>query len=335
MAFIDNIMAMAKQSKKTIVLAEGEEQRNIVAAGMVRDSGIANIILVGNPEITNAVAAKNNVDLTGIKIIYPKTSEKLNEYVNTFYEMRKAKGMTPEKALETLQDQVYYATMMVKMGEADGMVSGAIHSTSDTIRPALQIIKNAPGIPVVSSCFVMEVPNEELGEKGVFIFSDCGLIPNPTTEELAAIAISAEHSSRQLTNFTEPRVAMLSFSTKGSAKHELIDKVVNATNLVKQMAPQILVDGELQVDAALVPEVGQLKSPGSPVAGRANVLIFPDLQAGNIAYKIVQRMANAEAYGPIIQGLAKPVNDLSRGCVAEDIVGVVAITAVQSQSNAN
>lgn len=332
MAFIERIKQRAKENIKTIVLPEGNEERNVIAAGLVKEAGIAEIILVGNPEVAQQIAKDNNVDISGITIIDPISSDKLDSYTETFYEMRKAKGITMEQARQTMLDPVYYGTMMVKMGDADGMVSGAIHSTGDTIRPALQIIKSAPGVSVVSSCFIMETPNTKYGEDGVFIFSDCGLIPNPTSEELASIAISAEVSARQLTEFAEPRLAMLSFSTKGSAKHPDVEKVQIAAKLAKEKAPYLLLDGELQGDAALVESVGQLKSPGSPVAGKANVLIFPDLDAGNIAYKLVQRLTDGEAYGPIIQGLAKPVNDLSRGCCPEDIVCVVAITAVQAMN---
>ena len=271
------------------------------------------------------------MDYTGVRIIDPQKSGKLEEYAGIFFELRKSKGITMEAASKTVKDPIYFAVMMIKQGEADGMVSGAIHTTGDTIRPALQILKTAPGVPIVSSCFVMEIPDKSYGKDGIMIFGDCAVNINPTADELAVIAISSAQTGKALAGI-EPKVAMLSFSTKGSAKHELVDKVSAATQKVKELAPDLMVDGELQADAALVESVGQLKSPGSPVAGRANTLIFPDLQAGNIGYKLVQRLAGAEAIGPILQGLAKPVNDLSRGCSVEDIVSVVAITAVQAQN---
>ena len=313
MAIIDKIKAKAKADVKHIVLPEGEEIRNVQAAVMIRDQGLAKLTLLGNPDKVKEVAA--GADLTGIDIIDPAASDKAGAYAAQLYELRKAKGVTEEKAAAMVKDPMYYGIMMVKMGDADGLVSGAIHSTGDMLRPALQIIKSKPGIKTVSSCFLMECPNKAYGDNGVMIFSDCGVNIDPDAEQLANIALGAADSARSLAGM-EPRVAMLSFSTKGIAK---------------EMAPDLMLDGELQLDAALVEKVGQLKAPGSPVAGHANTLVFPDLDAGNIGYKLVQRLAGAEAYGPILQGIAKPCNDLSRGCSAEDIVATVAITACQAQ----
>ncbi len=329
MAIIDKIKAKAKADLKHIVLPEGEEIRNVQAAVMIRDQGLAKLTLLGNPDKVKEVAA--GVDLTGIEIIDPAASDKVPSYAATLYDLRKAKGMTEEEAAAKVLDPMYYGIMMVKLGDADGLVSGAIHSTGDMLRPALQVIKSKPGMKTVSSCFLMECPDKSFGQDGVMIFSDCGVIPNPTAEELANIALGAADSARSLAGM-EPKVAMLSFSTKGSAKHESVTKVQEATRIAHEMAPDLDLDGELQLDAALVEKVGQLKAPGSTVAGHANVLVFPDLGAGNIGYKLVQRLAGAEAYGPILQGIAKPCNDLSRGCSAEDIVATVAITACQAQA---
>ena len=328
MAIIDKIKAKAKSDVKHIVLPEGEEIRNVQAAVMIRDQGLAKLTLLGNPDKVKEVAA--GADLTGIDIIDPTVSDKAPLYAATLYDLRKAKGMTEEEAAKKVADPMYYGIMMVKLGDADGLVSGAIHSTGDMLRPALQVIKSKPGMKTVSSCFLMECPNKAYGDEGVMIFSDCGVIPNPTAEELANIALGAADSARSLAGM-EPRVAMLSFSTKGSAKHENVTKVQEATRIAQEMAPDLMLDGELQLDAALVEKVGQLKAPGSKVAGHANVLVFPDLEAGNIGYKLAQRFGSSEAYGPILQGIAKPCNDLSRGCSADDIVATVAITAVQAQ----
>ncbi|EYE89298.1 phosphotransacetylase [Fervidicella metallireducens AeB] len=300
------------------------------AAEIIKREGLAEVVLIGNEDAIRELAAKENANIEGISIIDPSKSEKLEEYAQMFYELRKNKGVTIEQAREIVKDEIYYGTMMVKAKDADGMVSGAIHSTGDLLRPALQIIKTAPGISTVSSTFVMEVPNCEYGENGMLLFADCAVNPNPTASELASIAIATAKTAQVLCGI-EPRVAMLSFSTKGSAKHELVDKVVEATKLAKEAAPELMIDGELQLDAAVVKKVGELKAPQSPVAGNANVLVFPDLQAGNIGYKLVQRFAKAEAIGPVCQGFAAPINDLSRGCSVEDIVNVVAITAVQAQ----
>ena len=328
MAIIDKIKAKAKSNVMHIVLPEGDEPRTVKAASMIVEQGLAKLTLLGNPEKIKEVAA--GASLEGINIIDPATSEKCAEYAATLYELRKAKGMTEEKAATTVKDPRYYGIMMVKAGEADGLVSGAIHSTGDMLRPALQIIKSKPGIKTVSSCFLMESPNKEYGDDGIMIFADCAVNIDPDAEALANIALGAADSARSLAGI-EPRVAMLSFSTKGSAKHDQVTKVQEATRIAKEMAPNLMLDGELQLDAALVEKVGQLKAPGSAVAGHANTLVFPSLEAGNIGYKLVQRLGNAEAYGPILQGIAKPCNDLSRGCSVEDIVATVAITAAQAQ----
>ena len=331
MSAIDKIKAKAKANLKHIVLPEGTEPRTVQASAKIIEEGVAKVTLLGNPEEVKKIAAETNTDLTGVAIIDPETSEKSAEYANLLFELRKAKGMTIEQATELVtKNTLYYGAVMLKSGDADGMVAGAINSTGNVLRPALQIIKTAPGIKVVSSCFIMELPDQKWGDEGVMIFGDCAVIPNPTAEELAAIAVASAESGKQLVDI-DPRVAMLSFSTKGSAKHENVTKVQEATAMAKELAPDLQLDGELQADAALVESVGQLKSPGSKVAGHANVLVFPDLQAGNIGYKLVQRLAGAEAIGPIIQGLAKPVSDLSRGCSVDDIVSVVAITAVKAQ----
>jgi phosphate acetyltransferase len=328
MGFIDTIIAKASTDRKRIVLPETTDRRVLEAAAEIMARGIADIVLVGNP--TAIATAGAGLDLAEARIVDPLTSPSYRDFSDTYLAMRKDKGMTPEKADETLLDPVFFGVMMVKKGQADGMVSGAVHSTADTLRPALQILKTAPGTKLVSSFFVMVVPESDFGVKGTLLFSDCGLVENPDAEQLSEIALSSAKSFQQLTG-VEPSVAMLSYSTYGSAKNPLVDKVVEATRLAKAKAPSLRLDGELQADAALVPSVGKSKAPGSSVAGTANVLVFPDLNAGNIAYKLVQRLAKAEAYGPVTQGIARPVNDLSRGCSADDIVGVVAITAVQAQ----
>ena len=331
MSFIEEIKNKAKQNIKTIILTESEDKRVLKAAQKVKEEGFANIILIGKEMDAKKLAEENNIDISGIKIINPETSEKFEEYVNAFYELRKAKGMTPDKAREMLKDNMYFGTMMVKQGDADGLVSGACHSTANTLRPALQILKTAPGTKLVSAFFLMVVPNCEYGENGIFVFGDSGLVENPTPEELSEIAISSSKSFEQLTG-KEPKVAMLSYSTYGSAHSELTEKVIEGTKLLKEKMPDLICDGELQLDAAIIPEIAASKAPGSPVKGEANTLIFPNLDAGNIGYKLVQRLGKAEAYGPLCQGIAKPVNDLSRGCNSDDIAGVVAITAVQANS---
>jgi len=330
MGFIDTIKERAKQNIKTIVLPETDDRRTLEAASRILAEGVAKIILVGNKEAIEKVA--EGLDITKATIIDPNNTDKLQSYVDLLVEIRKSKGMTPEQAKELLtKDYLYFGVTMVKAGDADGMVSGAVHSTADTLRPSLQILKTAPNTKLVSSFFIMVVPDCAFGEGGTFIYSDCGLVQNPNAEELAAIAGSSAKSFETLVG-TEPIVAMLSHSTKGSAAHADVNKVVEATKIAKELYPTVKIDGEFQLDAAIVPSVGASKAPGSEIAGKANVLIFPDLDAGNIGYKLTQRLAKAEAYGPVTQGIAKPVNDLSRGCSADDIVGVIAITSVQAAS---
>ena len=308
MSLIDTIRAKAREKLRKIVLPEGDELRTVAAAEIVRKEGLAEPILL----TSGAMKAK------------------AEEYAAALYELRKAKGLTPEGAAKLVSDPMYYGMMMVKTGDADGLVSGAVHSTGDMLRPALQIIKTKPGVKLVSSSFLMECPNAALGENGLLVYADCVVNPCPNAEELAHIAVSAAETAKALCGIAEPRVALLSFSTKGSASHELVTKVQEATKIAHGLAPDLLLDGELQFDAALVPEVGAMKAPGSPVAGRANVLVFPDLQAGNIGYKITQRVGGADCFA-VLQGLAKPCNDLSRGCSVDDIVNTIAMTAVQAQ----
>ena len=330
MGFIDEIKTKAKADLKTIVLPETEDVRTYEAAEAILKEGTAKLVLIGSEE--EVAKNKGNFDISGAQIVDPAKSEKTESYIAKLVELRQKKGMTEEQARELLlTNYPYYGVMMVKMGDADGMVSGACHSTADTLRPCLQILKTKPGTKLVSAFFIMVVPDCEMGENGTFVFGDCGLNQNPSPEELAAIAISSAESFKQLVG-AEPRVAMLSHSSMGSAKHDDVTKVVEAVKIAKAEAPDLMLDGELQLDAAIVPSVGASKAPQSPVTGKANVLIFPDLDAGNIGYKLVQRLAKAEAYGPMTQGIAAPVNDLSRGCSAKDIEGVVAITAVQCQS---
>lgn len=327
--FMDKIKETAKADKKTIVLAEGEEKRTIDAAAQILKEGYANLILLGNENKIKSLA--EDVDISGATIIDPETSELTEELGNGLYELRKKKGMLPDQALNTVKNVLYFGCMLVKTGRADGMVAGAVHATAEVMRSSLQTIKTAPGTKVVSAFFLMMVPDCEYGDNGTFVFSDCGLNEYPDSEKLAEIALSSAKSFKSLVG-EDPRVAMLSYSTYGSAKSEQVDLVRNAADIAKAAAPDLKLDGELQLDAAIVPSVAALKAPESDVAGKANVLIFPNLDAGNIGYKLVQRLAKAEAYGPMTQGMAKPVNDLSRGCSAEDIAGVVAITCVQAQN---
>lgn len=331
MSFIDDIKTKARNDLKTIILPESMDKRVLEVAGIVAREGIARVIVVG--EANKIKELDSNFDFDLIKVIDPRTYEETDDIINELVSIRKDKGLTYDEARELiLNDYMYFSCMLVKIGYADGIVSGACHSTANTLRPALQIIKTKPNTPLVSTFFIMCVPDCSYGSNGMFAFADCGLVQNPNSSELAEIAKSTADSFKLLTG-NETKVAMISHSTKGSAKHEDVTKVVEACRIAKEKYPEYNIDGELQVDAAIVPEVAKIKAPDSLVAGHANVLIFPDLDAGNAAYKLVQRLAKAEAYGPLCQGINAPINDLSRGCSVEDIVGVVAITAVQAQNN--
>ena len=320
--FLARMKSAAKADKKTIVLPEGEDPRTIEAAKKIVEEGLANLVVLGNPD---------EIKIDGVTVIDPRTAEKKQAYAEKFAELRAKKGVTLPEALEQMNDATYFGTMMVKMGDADGLVSGACHSTANTLRPALQILKTAPGTKLVSAFFIMCTNTPEYGDDGTLLFADCGLNINPNAEELSEIALASAESWKAFMPGREPKVAMLSFSTMGSAKGDVPTKVQEAVKLANEKNPELALDGDLQLDAALVQSVADLKAPQSKVAGNANILVFPDLEAGNIGYKLVQRFGGAEAYGPVLQGIAKPVNDLSRGCSADDIVGVVAITAVQAQ----
>ena len=328
-SFLESMLARAKADKRTIVLPEGDDERTLAAAERILADDVADLVILGDAD---AIAASPYA-LDGARVIDPRASDLREGFAQTLFELRRAKGMTEEEALALTDDVLYFGVMMVKAGQADGMVAGACHATGDVLRPSLQILRTAPGVKLVSSFFVMAVPDCDMGENGTFLFSDCGLEVQPDAERLAHIAVNSAQSWRELMG-TDPAVALLSHSTYGSAKNDDAAKVVEATRIARELAPEIDLDGELQLDAAIVPAVGASKAPDSPVAGRANVLVFPDLDAGNIGYKLVQRLARAEAYGPITQGIAAPVNDLSRGCSADDIVGVIAITCVQAQAKA-
>jgi phosphate acetyltransferase len=332
MHLVDQIKAKARQNLQTVVLPEGYDDRMVQAAGPIAQEGLANVVLLGDPATLSAKATSLGVSLEGVTLLDPKNSPKLEEYVAELVEVRKKKGLSREdaKKLLTDDDNLFYGAMMVRKGDAGGAVAGAANTTGDVLRAAFQVIGPAPGMKTVSSVFLMVTKTPEFGENGVLLFADCAVNPNPAARALAEIAVSTAKSCKSFLG-VDARVAMLSFSTKGSAKHEDPDKVIEALAIAKEMAPELQIDGELQADAALIPKVGQSKAPGSTVAGKANTLIFPDLDAGNIGYKLVQRLAGAEAVGPIIQGLGKPVNDLSRGCSVEDIINVAAITAVQAQ----
>jgi len=330
--FLEKISERAKKLNKTVALPETTDIRTLQAAAKILERGIAKVVLVGNEDDIKALAG--DLDLSKAKIVNPETYERKDQYVQAFYELRKHKGVTVESAAEIMKDYVYFAVMMAKIGEVDGVVSGAIHSSSDTLRPAVQIVKTAPGSALASAFFIIAVPDCEYGSNGTFLFADSGMVEMPSPEEVAHIAVSSAKTFELLVQDV-PKVAMLSYSTKGSAHSKLTEATIAATQRAQELAPDVAIDGELQVDAAIVPKVAASKAPGSPVAGKANVFIFPDLNAGNIAYKIAQRLAKAEAYGPITQGLAKPINDLSRGCSDEDIVGAVAITCVQAAAQDN
>lgn len=330
MDLLQQIRAKAKQHSKRIVLPEGTEERTLKAANEILNEGLAQIILIGNPDEIKKMAkdmALNHIEKA--VIIDPINHEKKETYIDLMVEIRKKKGLTKEDASKLIEDPLYLATLMIKNGDADGEVAGAANATGDVLRPAFQFVKTAPGISVVSGAFIMILKDKEYGEDGLMVFADCAVHPNPTDKELAEIAVATGKTTKALAGI-EPKIAMLSFSTKGSAKHEMVDKVVSATNIAKEMAPELQIDGELQADAAIVEAIGQSKAPGSSIAGKANVLVFPTLETGNIAYKLVQRLAGAEAVGPVLQGMAAPINDLSRGCSVSDIVNLVAITANQA-----
>lgn len=330
MDLMNQIIARAKADKQRIVLPEGTEERTLKAADQLIADGVADVILIGNPtEIMDLAKSFELSNIDKATIVDPTNHEKQEVYANLLFDLRKSKGMTLEQAQKTAQDPLFLACLMIKNGDADGEVAGARNTTGNVLRAAFQVIKTQPGIKVVSGVFLMTLPNKNYGEDGLMLFADCAVLPNPTADELAQIAVSTGKTARQIANI-EPRVSILSFSTKGSAKHEMVDKVIEATQKAQEMAPDMLIDGELQADAAIVPAVGCSKAPNSPIKGAANVLVFPTLETGNICYKLVQRLAGAEAVGPILQGIAAPVNDLSRGCSVEDVYKMVAITANQA-----
>lgn len=333
MEFIEQLKQRASENKKRIVLPEGLEERTLRAANTILTEGFAEVILIGNPDKVKEAGASFGLDnISKATVVDPESHEKMDAYADMMVEIRKKKGLTKEEALKLIKNPLFLAVMMIKAGDADGEVAGADNATGDVLRPAFQYVKTAPGISVVSGAFIMILKDKHFGEDGMMVFADCAVHPNPTAEELAEIAVATGRTTQAIAGF-EPKIAMLSFSTKGSAKHEMVDKVANATKLAKEMAPDLKIEGEIQSDAAIIPEIGQKKAPGSEIAGQANVLVFPTLETGNIAYKLVQRMAHAEAIGPVLQGMAAPINDLSRGCSVSDIVNLVAITANQAAGN--
>jgi phosphate acetyltransferase len=333
MNLLDNIKKSAQKHNKRIVLPESLEERTLKAADIILHEKIAQVILTGNPDEIKAEAAKHQLkNLDKAIIVNPKNHDKKEQYIDLLVELRKKKGLTRDEAAKLVEDPLYLATLMIKSGDADGEVAGAENATGDVLRPAFQIVKTKPGISVVSGAFLMILKDKEFGENGLLVFADCAVHPNPTDKELAEIAVATGATTRAIAGF-EPRIAMLSFSTKGSAKHEMVDKVVSATQIAQEMDPSLKIDGELQADAAIIETIGKKKAPGSEIAGKANVLVFPTLETGNIAYKLVQRLAHAEAVGPVLQGMAAPINDLSRGCSVSDIVNLVAITANQAAEN--
>ena len=329
MDLLEQIKDKARKLQKRIVLAEGSELRTLKAAEILLQENLARIILLGDPLVINELAKKEGIVISGAELIDPLTNSKREQYAEMMVEIRKSKGMTIAEALESLNNPLVFGPMMIKAGDADGEIAGAINSTGDVLRPALQYIKTLPGVSIVSGVFFMLFKNKAIGENGIIVFADCAVMPDPDERQLAEIAVTTAKTVLAIANI-EPRIAMLSFSTKGSAKHPLVDKVVNATKIAREVAPELIIDGELQLDAALNEEVCRLKAPGSLVAGKANVLVFPGLEAANIGYKLVQRLAGAEAIGPVLQGMAAPINDLSRGCSVNDIVNMVAITATQA-----
>ncbi len=332
MNFIEQVKEKAKRQMQRIVLPEGTEERTIKAADIVLKEGLAEIILIGNPDEIRHLASEYYLEHIGkATIVDPKNNPKKQEYIDLMLKLRAAKGLTPEQAAKLIEDPLYLGAIMVKAGDADGEVAGADNATGDVLRPAFQYVKTLPGVSVVSGAFIMIIPDKMFGEEGMMVFADCAVHPNPTAEELAQIAVMTGRTTRAIAGF-EPRIAMLSFSTKGSAKNEMVDKVVEATRLAREMDPSLQIDGELQADAAIIPGIGAKKAPGSAIAGKANVLVFPTLEVGNISYKLVQRMAHAEAIGPVLQGMAAPINDLSRGCSVDDIVGLIAITSCQASA---
>lgn len=332
MNFIEQVKEKAKRQMQRIVLPEGTEERTIKAADIVLKEGLAEIILIGNPDEIRHLASEYYLEHIGkATVVDPKNNPKKQEYIDLMLKLRAAKGLTPEQAAKLIEDPLYLGAIMVKAGDADGEVAGADNATGDVLRPAFQYVKTLPGVSVVSGAFIMIIPDKMFGEEGMMVFADCAVHPNPTAEELAQIAVMTGRTTRAIAGF-EPRIAMLSFSTKGSAKNEMVDKVVEATRLAKEMDPSLQIDGELQADAAIIPGIGAKKAPGSAIAGKANVLVFPTLEVGNISYKLVQRMAHAEAIGPVLQGMAAPINDLSRGCSVDDIVGLIAITSCQASA---